>query len=264
MSASQSSAFGSRVIRRSRLCAIDLIGASELLISWPMTRMRRCQAWRSSSRSERLTSVSTSSSSGNPPCRKTFVANLPAPGAAGERRGDGGGVLVLEARRKAQCVRHRARCSRSDGRASSRSPAPFTRRSRRSRIEREHGDRYLLHHRAQEPARVEGAHTLRPQRVGERVDLDQHLAERIVPRANRRAPDREVLFAQRRQQVRDGLQREHHAVAQRDRHAPPERDDQQREGPSEPGGEIADQSSASATTIAGQPGAERHQETRRS
>ena len=33
------------------LPAIDLIGASELLISWPMTRIRRCHACRSSSRS---------------------------------------------------------------------------------------------------------------------------------------------------------------------------------------------------------------------
>ena len=44
----------------SRLPAIDLIGASELLISWPMTRISRCHACRSSSRSGRLTSASTS------------------------------------------------------------------------------------------------------------------------------------------------------------------------------------------------------------
>ena len=52
-----------------RLPAIDLIGASELFISWPMTRIRRWKACRSSSRSGRLRSESTSSSCGRPPCR---------------------------------------------------------------------------------------------------------------------------------------------------------------------------------------------------
>ena len=44
-----------------RLPAIDLIGASELLISWPSTRISRCQARRSSSRSACSGRTSTSS-----------------------------------------------------------------------------------------------------------------------------------------------------------------------------------------------------------
>ena len=50
-SSRQSAGGGSRSRIVARLPAIDLIGASELFISWPMTRIRRCQAWRSSSRS---------------------------------------------------------------------------------------------------------------------------------------------------------------------------------------------------------------------
>ena len=50
--------------------AIERIGASELLSSWPSTRSRRCQARRSSSRSARLRSVITSRSCGRPPSRK--------------------------------------------------------------------------------------------------------------------------------------------------------------------------------------------------
>jgi hypothetical protein len=48
------------------------------------------------------------------------------------------------------------------------------------RVEREDGDGNLFHHGAQQARRVERAHALRPQRVGERVHLGQDLAERIV------------------------------------------------------------------------------------
>ena len=71
----------------SRGCpAIDLIGASELLSSWPSTRIRRCQAWRSSSRSARLTSDSTSSCMRPPALAERAAAHLPAAGAARERQ----------------------------------------------------------------------------------------------------------------------------------------------------------------------------------
>ena len=76
----------SRASIDSRLPAIDLIGASELLISWPMTRIRRCHAWRSSSRSGRLTSASTSSWCGRPPCRNVVRRTSQRPGRRGTRR----------------------------------------------------------------------------------------------------------------------------------------------------------------------------------
>ena len=47
MSSRQSSGGGSRASSDSRLPAIDLIGASELFNSWPMTRINRRQASRS-------------------------------------------------------------------------------------------------------------------------------------------------------------------------------------------------------------------------
>ena len=50
-SSRQSRGGGSRSTIVERLPAIDLIGASELFISWPMTRIKRCHACRSSSRS---------------------------------------------------------------------------------------------------------------------------------------------------------------------------------------------------------------------
>ena len=69
---------GARIFRInvSRLPAIDLIGASELFISWPIPRTSRCHALRSSSRNVRLRSVSTSNSCGKP-VRGTNFASLP-------------------------------------------------------------------------------------------------------------------------------------------------------------------------------------------
>ena len=84
-SSRQSAGGGCRPTIVARLPAIDLIGASELFISWPMTRISRCHAWRSSSRSGWLRSDSTSSSCGRPPWRNEAAADLPPPDAAGER-----------------------------------------------------------------------------------------------------------------------------------------------------------------------------------
>ena len=99
-----------------RLPAIDLIGASELLISWPSTRTSRCQAWRSSSRSARLRSESTSSWCGRPPWRKRAAPHLPAAGAAREasRRTMRGGSPV-ESAAEPQLVGARARAAARPG-----------------------------------------------------------------------------------------------------------------------------------------------------
>src|SRR5215472_7064430 len=59
--------------RELRLPAIDLIGASELLSSWPRTRIRRCHAFRSSSRSARLTSERTTKVCGTPCWRNELL-----------------------------------------------------------------------------------------------------------------------------------------------------------------------------------------------
>ena len=60
-SSSQSEGLDLRRHRSSRDAATDLIGASELLSSWPSTRSSRCHAWRSSSRRARLRSATTRS-----------------------------------------------------------------------------------------------------------------------------------------------------------------------------------------------------------
>ena len=85
MSSRQSSGGGFRFNRFSSEPAIDLIGPSELPSSWPMTRISRCQAWRSCSRSGRLTSDSTSRSCGSPPSRNVvrLTSHRPGPPPAG-------------------------------------------------------------------------------------------------------------------------------------------------------------------------------------
>src|SRR2546427_1057481 len=128
MSSFQSSGMLSRASIDSRLPAIDLIGASELLISWPMTRISRCHACRSSSRSGRVTSASTSSWCGTPPClnvvRRTSNRPEPPGNVTSSMRGDGPSRHVRSPRSSAVCP-----SSCSAGCASSRSPARFTRRS---------------------------------------------------------------------------------------------------------------------------------------
>ena len=56
------------------------------------------------------------------------------------------------------------------------------------------------------------------QRLDERVDLDHHLAERIAAARAARA-DGEVPFAERGEQVRERLERQDDALAQREREA---------------------------------------------
>ena len=108
--------------------------------SWPSTRMRRCQACRSSSRSARLTLASTSRRWGRPPWRNSPPARLEAARAPGQ-----GQVQDAAARPpgvgQAQLVGRLRPRSCSAGRSSSRSPGavdedaggPRRRRRRRRR-----------------------------------------------------------------------------------------------------------------------------------
>ena len=149
--------------------------------------------------------------------------------------------------------------SRSIGRASSRSPARFARRSRRSGSNEKTATGNLLHHRAQQRGRFERSEALLAKRFGQRVHLDQHLAERVVFTLTARA-DREVLLTQRREQVRQRLQRVDDAIAQRRRHAPPEADDEERERPLHLRREVAAPQQNQRDAGAGQAGQERHQQ----
>ena len=123
--------------RRSRLPAMVLMGASELLISWLSTRTSRCHACRSSARSVSLRSVTSSSACGRPPCRnsprRTSQRPVPPGKLAESTRGacaTPGTRSPSRSRSSSASVDAVSPSRRSAGRASRRSPCRFTRRSR--------------------------------------------------------------------------------------------------------------------------------------
>ena len=125
------------------------------------------------------------------------------------------------ARLMSSAVRH-INCS--TGRPSSRSPARFTSRSSCSSSKANTATSISAHHRPQQRRRLERAQPLVAQRVGERVDLEQRLTERIVaPRAAR--AKREIALAQRLEQIGHRLQRKDDAMAKRRRGERPEHQD---------------------------------------
>ena len=258
MSSRQSAGGGSRSTIVARLPAIDLIGASELFISWPMTRISRCQAWRSSSRSGWLRSESTSSSCGRPPWRNWLrrISQRPTP--------PGNAVLMTRgaspARQSARPISSASRpSSRSAGWSSSRAPARLTNFSSCVLVEGEHRDVDLRHHLAQQRRRFERVEPLVAQRLDQRVDLDHDLAERIAAARAARA-DGEVPLAERGEQVRQRLQRQHHPLAQREREAEADGDDDDRERPLHLGGVVAGPEEDQRDQRAGQRRRQRHQQ----
>jgi hypothetical protein len=147
--------------------AIDLIGVRELFSSWPITRTRRRQACRSSSRSARLRSEITSSSCGQPPLAERAAANLPA----AARRPQSDARVSSRSVRSASFQAERVRaCSPASVRCghSRASPARFTSRKRRS-IEGEYRDVDFADHLA---AAARPPQCLEPGSI-------QHLAEGI-------------------------------------------------------------------------------------
>ena len=88
-------------------------------------------------------------------------------------------------------------------------------------IEGKNGDVDLGHHRAEQHGRLLRAKTLAAQRLGERVDLEHHLPQRVVGHRAAGA-DREVVFAKRGEEIRHRLQRPDDPVAQRNRHTQPQ------------------------------------------
>ena len=102
--------------------------------------------------------------------------------------------------------------------------------SSRLLVEREDRDVDLRHHLAEQRRRFERVEALVAQRLDQRVDLDHHLAERIAAARAARA-DGEVPFAERGEQVRQGLQRQDDALAQGEGEAEAEGDDEDGERP---------------------------------
>ena len=97
------------------------------------------------------------------------------------------------------------------------------------------------------------------QRLDQRVDLDHHLAERVAAARAARA-NREVAFAERGEQVRQRLQRQHDALAQREGEAEADRDDQDGQRPLDLGREVAGPQEDQRDDRAGRRRGERHQQ----
>ena len=227
-SCSQSGGRAGRSARLRRLPAIDLIGASELLISWPSTRTIRCHAERSSARSTRLRSESTSSRCGRPSWRKILPRSSHRPVPPGNAASIVRGRLAVETGREAQRVGAEPEQPLGrTGRGAARRPgspaggagppsnakmatsiSSITRRSSavassaRRRCERRVSLSVLISSRAR----------LRPSSA----------------RAPRRA-DRVVALAQRGEQVGDRLQRPEHPLAHERRPDEPGADHDERE-----------------------------------
>ena len=126
--------------------------------------------------------------------------------------------------------------------SSTRPAAPADARPRfadaRVRVEGEHRDVDLDHHRAQQRPRLERPEPLIVQRLRQHVDLEHHRTERIVAAGAARA-DRKIAFAQRRQQVGQRLQRQHDAMPHAEGTAAPDADDEDGQRPLDFGGVIA-------------------------
>ncbi len=88
-------------------------------------------------------------------------------------------------------------------------------------VEREDRDVDLGHDRAQQHRGFLRAEPLAAERLGQRVDLEHHLPERVV-RDGAAGADREVVFTQGCQEIRDRLQRPDDSIAQRQRDTEPQ------------------------------------------
>ena len=126
-------------------------------------------------------------------------------------------------------------------------------------VEREDRDVDLRHHFSQQGRRLERVEPLMAQRFDQGVDLDHHLAERVTA-ARAAGANREVPLAERGQQVRERLQRQHHPLAQRQREAQAEGDDEDRQRPLDLRGVVAGPQEDERDERPRQRRGERHQE----
>ena len=252
MSSSQSSGRGALATSRSRLPARDLMGASELFISWPRTRMRRCQACRSSSRRARLTSDSTSSRWGSPPWRKRppRASKRPTPPGRVMSRTRGSSAVTASSRPSSAAVRPR---SCSSGRPSRRSPARLARRRRcsPSRAKTATSISSMTWRRRAVASRA-------PRRWERRVSARAFTSSMACPRASsgRGLRARKLKSSSRKAASRfDSVCRGRmHRVLAGESEAQPEEDHEQAEGPLRARREVADGEQDEGDQAAGQPG----------
>ena len=126
-------------------------------------------------------------------------------------------------------------------------------------VEREDRHVDFGHDFAEQRRRLERVEPLVPERLDEGVDLDHDLAERIATAGAARA-DRKVALAKRGQQVRERLQRQDDAFAQRQREPEAERDDEDGQRPLHLGRVVAGPEEDERDEPARQRRRERHQQ----
>ncbi len=174
-------AFGADAALRSDP-AIDWIGASELLISWPRTRTRRCQAWRSSSRSARCMSVTTTSWWLLPSRRKVVRRSSHWPRTARQRAFDDARGRALDQRAQAEIDHAHAAPRRA---ADEPLGGAVGQRDLARLVDGKDGHVDLGEHAIEQRRGLERAHFERAQPIAERVDLGHGLAQRVVGRPRR-------------------------------------------------------------------------------
>ncbi len=126
-------------------------------------------------------------------------------------------------------------------------------------VEGEDRDVDLRHHFPQEGRGLERVEPLMAQRFDQGVDLDHDLAERVTA-ARAAGAYREVPLAERGQQVRERLQRQHHPLAQCQCEAQAEGDDEDRQRPLDLRGVVAGPQKDERDERPRQRRGERHQE----
>ena len=165
------------------------------------------------------------------------AAHLPAARAAGKRRVEGARALPVEPVAQSERVRRAAdaalgRLAQQPLAAAVDQPEPAV------PVEGEDGDVDLLDHPPEQRGGLELPQALAPQRLAQRVHLEQREPEGVVG-AGAAGPDRVVALAQRGEQIGDGLERAHHPLAQQQRTDQPGADREQGEGEPDAQGMIA-------------------------
>ena len=231
MSSFQSSGGGSRVSRLASVEAIEWMGASELLSSWPSTRISRFQAWRSSSRRVWERSEITSRRWGRPRFAEGAAPDLPAPRAAGEGEGEGARDLAVEQAGEPQVLGRLAQQALA-GLGEQPLAGAVDQPELAVVVEGEDGDVHLVDDAVEERGGLDGAQPLLAQHLADRVDLVDHLRQR-VGLLRLAGAQREVPLAQGGEEVGERLQRPHDAVAELRGEPPPEEDPEQGHRPAE-------------------------------
>ena len=190
---------------------MDLIGARELLSSCPRTRMRRCQALRSSSRRARLTSERTIRVWGTPFWRKELRRTCQR--ALGLLKCDQGLALRGEAGPEPDFLRGAAQKSHR-GLLQQALAGGIDKPQNVTGIESKQRDIDLFDHAAQQSGGFDGLNAAFRQQIGEGVDFERKLAEHVIRHCAAGAK-RIVFLTQRGHHVGEGLQRARDLLVQR-------------------------------------------------